>query len=568
MSAILSAAIKYQLENRVKRNAEGELLCRRCEKVVPPEYSIVFWNPEDEGHTWGPCCSDECICHLKICSDCNQDFIIDKEGDITHVGDGTWLCSTCILSVKLCSSCNKKTSLRRSPEGDICKNCYDKKYFLCSICGEEHEISDSIKNRLSNGEKVKWTHVVDIEKKVCIFCFDKAIKGKEPLPLSCCDNCGDSFSLTVDTLSDKYCPTCINKERVRACAHCREYVTRWCNLGGSYYCKPCEQLFTHCECCKINYIIKTSSIKHKGIKKTYKICKDCAKLENLIECKSCLSLSDRAVFLEGKKDTCVSCYNKYKLCDKCDEFHFNEDFCRNSSSSKYRVSDYSYKPALYFNFLKKTKVFFGFENEINYLEDNYDAAKRTLYKSYKASVIYAKRDGSISGKGFEVVSQPMTLEFFDSLDLVPMFQVSPKERDSSCGLHVHISRDSFEGPAHLYKFTEFINDNRSFIKKIAGRDFNSYSRGYEEKITKAVKGTAMRERYHAVNLTNPHTVEVRVFRGAKTEYQLRYRVEFVNALVEYTRDCSMMDVNDIKFFKKWLKLVPGYENLKKEVLPH
>jgi hypothetical protein len=121
---------------------------------------------------------------------------------------------------------------------------------------------------------------------------------------------------------------------------------------------------------------------------------------------------------------------------------------------------------------------------------------------------------------------------------------------------------SLDGQAHLFKLTEFINNNKPFTKKIAGRDFNSYAREYQEKISKAVKGTGHRERYHAVNLTNKKTVEIRIFKSARNEFQLRYRIEFVSAVIEYTRNASIKSLSDSDF-KLWLNGQPGYSELKK-----
>lgn len=565
MSAILDAAIKLQLETRAKRNAAGQLLCRRCGKVVPAEYSIVFWNPEDETHVWGPCCSDECICHLKICSCCNKDFIIDKEGDITHVGDGTWLCHDCIKTVKLCKCCNRKTTLRDSPSGEICEDCYRKMYFTCTICSKEHKREKSINTSIPRNELVKWTHALNIEKPTCLTCYKKAIKGKQPLPISVCGCCGDSFPITPSSRSEEYCDRCIERKDVRVCSHCNKYVRRWDVLGDKIYCTHCRTLVTPCECCRKTYIPKVGGFKFKGTLKTYRICEACSKKADVSECASCMSLSSKIYKVAGKKDACGHCFPRYNHCPNCDQFHFQESFCRNEESKgRFRVSEYSYKPTLFFNYIKKASVFFGFENEINYTDDKFEDALRLLYTNYPASTLYAKRDGSISGQGFEIVTHPMTLEFFDSMDLGPMYQTAPRANDTSCGLHVHVSRSSFEGQAHLYKFTEFINSNSTFMKKIAGRDFNSYAKQYKEKITKAIKGTASRERYHAVNLTNPHTVEVRIFKSARTEHQLRYRIEFVHALVAYTRDCSMMAIT-VDGFKTWLATTDSYPNLKKEL---
>ena len=53
------ALIKEKLAN-TKRDADGNLLCRRCGKVVPKSHRMVYYNPEDPSQVWGPCCSDEC----------------------------------------------------------------------------------------------------------------------------------------------------------------------------------------------------------------------------------------------------------------------------------------------------------------------------------------------------------------------------------------------------------------------------------------------------------------------------------------------------------------------------
>lgn len=560
MSATLTTAIDRQLTTRTKRNEQGQLLCRRCNEVVPPDYSIVFWDPSDETKVWGPCCSDECICHLKICSECNQDFIIDKAGEITHVGDGVWLCKDCMTKVEICPHCNKKGSLVDSPSGKMCKKCFDKMYFICKDCNTLHVKLDSAANRLTNTELVQWSHVLRGEEGlICGRCFKQRAKGKEPLPVGRCHCCQDVFN--IHSRSDLFCERCIDRGDVRLCEHCGIYSTRWDHISGKTYCRTCSSKIIICECCKDNSFFNGEGVKYKGKSRTYLICKECENISYALEeCPSCLSLTNNPLRkVEGKKEVCVHCRSHYNWCSECKEFHFMERRCRKDGVA---VCDYSYKPYPYFNGSLNDRVFFGFENEINYIEDNYEMARDTILKSYPSNILYAKRDSSIAGSGFEVVSHPMSIEFFNALDLEPMFRVKPRERDTSCGLHVHISRTSFDGQAHLFKLTEFINNNRSFTKKVAGRDFNSYAREYQDKISKAVKGTGYRERYHAVNLTNKKTVEIRIFKSARNEFQLRYRIEFVSAVIEYTRSASIQTLSDSNF-KVWLKMQPGYSELKK-----
>lgn len=566
-STTLNAAIQYQLTHRVKRNAEGKLLCRRCNGVVPESHSFVFWNPEDESNCWGPCCSDECICHLKICSKCNKDFVIDHEGEITHVGDGVWLCKECIQTVEVCPCCNRRSPLVESPEGKICEKCFKAKYFKCSICGHFHNKRDNIQISRTQSTLASWTHCLDTSKSTCETCFKELTKGKTPLPVRVCDYCGDCFN-TSNSPSDKFCNHCIGNKYVRKCNYCNEYTKRWDSTSGDLIaCRDCFSSLVKCSCCKEVYIKRSEGKKVRGKIMDYLLCNECAN-SKYVECPSCFSLTiDPLIKVKGKKDICSHCTNHYKPCTKCGKLHFEEGCCRKDISTGL-VCSYSYKPLPYFNYNSSTGggggVIFGFENEINYKSEDYDSALKSVYQGFDSNVLYLKSDGSISGAGFEVVSHPMTLDFFDSLDLSPLYSVSPKDRDTSCGLHVHVSRSSFSGQSHLYKLTEFINSNKTLIKKIAGREFCNYAMKIETKVTGVIKGTGGRERYHAVNLTNKNTVEIRIFKSARNELQLRSRIEFVNALVEFTRNVGFQS-NTADGFKKWLKSSIGYRNLKKVI---
>jgi hypothetical protein len=85
---------------------------------------------------------------------------------------------------------------------------------------------------------------------------------------------------------------------------------------------------------------------------------------------------------------------------------------------------------------------------------------------------------------------------------------------------------------------------------------------YEDKVSSCVKGSKPRERYHSVNLTPKHTVEVRIFKGAESEEELRSRIEFTMALLEFTRNASIKELTHEKF-EGWLKSQGKfYKNLK------
>jgi hypothetical protein len=124
---------------------------------------------------------------------------------------------------------------------------------------------------------------------------------------------------------------------------------------------------------------------------------------------------------------------------------------------------------------------------------------------------------------------------------------------STCGLHIHVSRDALT-VMQIGKIREFLYnpENRKFIAKIAGRDNSSYAR-----IEKTVSITDVapenysaehQERYDAVNLRNQHTIEFRLFASTNTYNILMHRLDFVKALIDFTKPCavSVKNLSDIK----------------------
>lgn len=175
--------------------------------------------------------------------------------------------------------------------------------------------------------------------------------------------------------------------------------------------------------------------------------------------------------------------------------------------------------------------------------------------------VILKRDGSLTGEyPFEIVTVPATLQYHKMAWEPFMNNTAVKSKlksykSGSCGMHVHVSRDSFTG-LHLAKFRNFINleSNREFLAKLAGRGSNGYNEyANNEKLSQAAD-TAMYGRSghtSAVNVSNQHTIEVRIFRGNLAKSHFYKNLEFVHALWTYTKNCSMQQL-DYKDFVTWL----------------
>lgn len=211
--------------------------------------------------------------------------------------------------------------------------------------------------------------------------------------------------------------------------------------------------------------------------------------------------------------------------------------------------------------------FLGVELEVESQGERDPAAKRILKdlngaapnKNTRFAIL--KTDGSLDGaRGIEIVSTPATLsyhkqawqKFFEKGKGASSILNSFTNTNGRCGMHVHISRNAFS-PLTLGKFLQFINDknNNSFITKIAGRDKSHYTRFLDKKI-KDCKTPFQGQKYEAVNLCHPHTLEIRIFKGNVSEIGFFKNLEFVHAAYNFCREtgASKLSYTD---FTNWLK---------------
>lgn len=179
---------------------------------------------------------------------------------------------------------------------------------------------------------------------------------------------------------------------------------------------------------------------------------------------------------------------------------------------------------------------------------------KLVYDALGRDFVMFKSDGSLRGHHpWEIVTTPATLayhktrwqRFMDDKALKSNLQ---SFASGNCGMHVHISRDSFNG-LHLAKFMRFFNAdaNRKFITTIAQRKENNYTK-YQDftTITDASRQLFGGER-GAINRRNEHTIEVRIFRGNLSKHAFFKNLEFVHAAWQYTKDCSMQNLKYTDF---------------------
>ena len=272
---------------------------------------------------------------------------------------------------------------------------------------------------------------------------------------------------------------------------------------------------------------------------------------------------------------CGDCYNISTECDDCGAEYGEEDghSCddRRRQYSEY-VKSHDYKPDP--RFWGTGNYYLGFELEIEDTDNNYTAGAELAFLSmnpipnrkYRG---YLKTDGSLDC-GFEIVSHPHTLEEYqknfpwDMLTKLKRLQFR-SWNTSTCGLHVHVSRTAFNDDDHQIRFIKLIYDNQRQVQRIAGRSTNYASFSDAGKIIPKVKyKNQSNGRYAAVNVEPENTLEVRVFKGSLHIPRVLSGLEFVQSVVEYTRELKIIP-KDKPF--SWVRYV-GYVSSNNDKYPN
>ena len=193
------------------------------------------------------------------------------------------------------------------------------------------------------------------------------------------------------------------------------------------------------------------------------------------------------------------------------------------------IHDYSYKPNPIF--YGDGNRYFGIELEIDEAGKDDDYAEELLdIANIHEDLLYIKTDGSLDD-GMELVSHPCTLDYhcneFPWEDILhcAVRQGYRSHQTSTCGLHVHVNRNAFgdnqaEQEDVISRILFFVEKHWNELFTFSRRSSYNMSRwsarfGFEKTgkqiLEKAKSGC--NGRYVAVNLSNYHTIEFRLFRG-------------------------------------------------------
>lgn len=160
--------------------------------------------------------------------------------------------------------------------------------------------------------------------------------------------------------------------------------------------------------------------------------------------------------------------------------------------------------------------------------------------------------------GFEIVTAPTDMDLqrqrWPRLVDMPGYKNLRSWDSDTCGMHVHISRISLTS-LQIGRMIFWMNHpkNQKFVQKVAGRpscEYYKYKENTKFSDALASESRCDETRRWAINLTNPETVEIRIFRGTVNPRHILRNLEFSDALCDYCYPASrsLQELGDFKAF--------------------
>jgi hypothetical protein len=233
-----------------------------------------------------------------------------------------------------------------------------------------------------------------------------------------------------------------------------------------------------------------------------------------------------------------------------------------STVAPYQILNYSHKPQPQY---KRTKrdleertLHFGTEVEVEMnsdREERHPALSIIAEADAKHSLFYCKSDSTIRN-GFEIVSHPFSCDWMhsnpDAFDAIfNLRKIMKGWEATNCGMHIHMSSDAFTG-LHITKFMRFFYSNPEFIALVSRRTPDTLER--QARLVPPEKGAVKRyalkrasnvglSRGTALHPNNRGSIECRVFRSTLAPVAYYGNIEFLQALFDYTKGCSVQDLS-------------------------
>lgn len=310
----------------------------------------------------------------------------------------------------------------------------------------------------------------------------------------------------------------------------------------NFVCNACITKYSFGRCTNCNLYVEKSKLVNLEGYNGGRLCPTCA--NNLAVCHACRAVISKTALHSGT-NYCTTCYNLKTLLPQLG------------------INAAHYRPVPVF--FGKEPPHYGIELEVDTSEQDAttgDYARflvsmcvtelNKLIKTHGA--FYMKSDGSLAA-GFEIVSHPHSLSAWEEQTWLQKTCEIVKEHHGSsfntrtCGVHVHRSRGDLTDLQMTMLVVLFVR-LQPFFERIAQRKENGYchyaffkdEKGGYGKLNGNVVYKAVKEkcgsvinRYQALNITIPSTIECRIFKGTLCYGSILAYIKFVHWLCEFVK---------------------------------
>ena len=335
-----------------------------------------------------------------------------------------------------------------------------------------------------------------------------------------------------------------------ACTHCGTHyshasiqVRHWTLIhdvdvgfeAGShsgYYCQDCyNSLFMECCDCGEIFPRNETTIMNGG-----RYCINCR--DNLSPCYSCGSHHSNLREHEDGNNYCYNCYPPEPCC----------------------VHEHSWNPYKFKKYETPGQCLLGMELEV---EGGADGAEYLNDGDPNEDHYYLKEDGSLGSGGVEIVTMPHSYNELLKLNwkakLEKLIKLGYRSHDGGrCGLHFHLDRDYLgaEGTANIVYLTDKFQEELFRFSRRTRSTWNRWAKSYQEahgttlKYAEAlVRYNGDGDRYHAVNLRNRDTVELRFMRGTLKYSTWIASVQLAHTMALVCTQLSSTEIQDLSFYE-------------------
>jgi hypothetical protein len=282
-------------------------------------------------------------------------------------------------------------------------------------------------------------------------------------------------------------------------------------------------------------------------------------------------------------DTCMKNLKTYWFCTiQCNEWYKigKECPCGGVYEWKYTADPLIFTVAeSQSSIVVKDTPFLGLELEIEAKKHGSSRALGAkLVKQLAGDYSYCVHDGTLAGNkhdgtggdfGFEIVTHPFTMEWFEEqwprieeLLLALSSQGYRSWDGGRCGIHVHISRAPMSD-MHQMKFIRFIYGSTNLSMCIGQRGYRDanlkkyapFDGEHRASFIRKIRNfdnPGVQGHYSALNANKPATLEGRWFRGTLKPSGVRKNVEYMHSVWHFTKLYGFNSANEMNYIT-WLR---------------